>query len=177
MRKGRVLKRDDPEKNCILYSKDERRRKNLHLSPFNLQLYKKRSEVGDHRSVGIPGNIPNPAVKRVSADGTWRAASWESKKLPTSLFCFKTTKHTGASEAKLLPRIYRAKPAPYGAGISLLPRSGTKPSPFNFQLSHFTLQLSPFTLFRESDPLRGSDSTLQKANLAYSCFQIPVNGL
>ena len=45
-----------------------------------------RSEVGDHRSVGIPGNIPNPAVKRVSADGTWRAASWESKKLPTSLF-------------------------------------------------------------------------------------------
>ena len=45
-----------------------------------------KSEVGDHRSVGIPGYIPNPAVKRVSADGTWRAASWESKKLPTSLF-------------------------------------------------------------------------------------------
>ena len=40
--------------------------------------------------MGIPGNIPNPAVKRVSADGTWRAASWESKKLPTSLFLFKT---------------------------------------------------------------------------------------
>ena len=28
------------------------------------------------------------------------------------------TEHMGASEAKLLPRIYRAKPAPYGAGIS-----------------------------------------------------------
>ena len=57
------------------------------LDPVNEQINK--SEVGDHRSVGIPGNIPNPAVKRVSADGTWRAASWESKKLPTSLFCFK----------------------------------------------------------------------------------------
>ena len=56
-------------------------------SPVNEQINK--SEVGDHRSVGIPGNIPNPAVKRVSADGTWRAASWESKKLPTSLFLFK----------------------------------------------------------------------------------------
>ena len=55
-------------------------------SPVNEQINK--SEVGDHRSVGIPGNIPNPAVKRVSADGTWRAASWESKKLPTSLFLF-----------------------------------------------------------------------------------------
>ena len=43
----------------------------------------RKSQVGDDRSVGIPGNIPNPEVKRVSADGTWRAASWESKKLPT----------------------------------------------------------------------------------------------
>ena len=43
----------------------------------------RKGQVGDHRSVGIPGNIPNPAVKRVSADGTWRATSWESKKLPT----------------------------------------------------------------------------------------------
>ena len=42
-----------------------------------------KSQVGDDRSVGIPGNIPNPAVKRVSADGTWGAAPWESKKLPT----------------------------------------------------------------------------------------------
>ena len=30
----------------------------------------------------------------------------------------KHSEHMGASEAKLLPRIYRAKPAPYGAGIS-----------------------------------------------------------
>ena len=43
----------------------------------------RKGQVGDHRSVGIPGNIPNPAVKRVSADGTWGATPWESKKLPT----------------------------------------------------------------------------------------------
>ena len=59
------------------------RKEVLHIVEVN-----NKSEVGDHRSVGIPGNIPNPAVKRVSADGTWRAASWESKKLPTSLFLF-----------------------------------------------------------------------------------------
>ena len=66
----------------IVGKKDEPERE----SPVNEQ--KNKSEVGDHRSVGIPGNIPNPEVKRVSADGTWRAASWESKKLPTSLFLF-----------------------------------------------------------------------------------------
>ena len=63
-------------------------------SVFTVQR-KLKSEVGDHRSVGIPGNIPNPAVKRVSADGTWRAASWESKKLPTSLFLFNGPIGTG----------------------------------------------------------------------------------
>ena len=65
---------------------------------------KLKSEVGDHRSVGIPGNIPNPAVKRVSADGTWRAASWESKKLPTSLFCLSLFK----SEVRSCGRCVRA---------------------------------------------------------------------
>ena len=41
------------------------------------------SHVGDQRDVGIPGNISNPEVKRVNADGTWRATSWESRSLPT----------------------------------------------------------------------------------------------
>ena len=44
------------------------------------------SHVGDQRDVGIPGNISNPEVKRVNADGTWRATSWESRSLPTWLF-------------------------------------------------------------------------------------------
>ena len=73
-----------------------------------------RSEVGDHRSVGIPGNIPNPAVKRVSADGTWRAASWESKKLPTSLFLFKAPdRRTGHLPAGAKPAQVRVNRAAY----------------------------------------------------------------
>ena len=40
-------------------------------------------------SEGTPGSIPNPAVKLTSADGTWRATSWESRSLPTHpLFLF-----------------------------------------------------------------------------------------
>lgn len=35
-----------------------------------------------------PGPIPNPAVKLVSADGTWGVAPWESKSLPRDLFLF-----------------------------------------------------------------------------------------
>ena len=35
---------------------------------------------------GTPGPIPNPEVKLVSADGTWRAASWESRSLPRNFF-------------------------------------------------------------------------------------------
>ena len=31
---------------------------------------------------GTPGNISNPVVKLISADGTWRATSWESRSLP-----------------------------------------------------------------------------------------------
>jgi len=38
---------------------------------------------------GTPGHIPNPAVKAVSADGTWRATSWESRSLPRDFFCLK----------------------------------------------------------------------------------------
>ena len=35
---------------------------------------------------GTPGNISNPVVKAVSADGTWRATSWESRSLPRDFF-------------------------------------------------------------------------------------------
>ena len=38
--------------------------------------------LGDLCDVGTPGPIPNPAVKHISADGTWRAASRESRSLP-----------------------------------------------------------------------------------------------
>ena len=38
--------------------------------------------LGDWSDGDTPGNIPNPAVKSVSADGTWRATSWESRSLP-----------------------------------------------------------------------------------------------
>jgi hypothetical protein len=38
--------------------------------------------LGDLSDVGTPGPIPNPVVKHISADGTWRATSWESRSLP-----------------------------------------------------------------------------------------------
>jgi hypothetical protein len=42
--------------------------------------------VGDKSGEGTPGTISNPAVKVTSADGTARAASWESTPLPTLFF-------------------------------------------------------------------------------------------
>ena len=36
--------------------------------------------------VGTPGHIPNPVVKHVSADGTRRAASRESRSPPIDFF-------------------------------------------------------------------------------------------
>ena len=38
--------------------------------------------LGDLSGMGTPGPISNPEVKHVSADGTWRATSWESRSLP-----------------------------------------------------------------------------------------------
>ena len=32
--------------------------------------------------MGTPGNIPNPEVKHISADGTWLATARESRSLP-----------------------------------------------------------------------------------------------
>lgn len=42
--------------------------------------------LGDWSDGGTPGNIPNPAVKAVSADGTWGAAPWESRSSPRDFF-------------------------------------------------------------------------------------------
>lgn len=42
--------------------------------------------VGGRSDEGPPGPIPNPEVKLVSADGTWGAAPWESKSLPTGFY-------------------------------------------------------------------------------------------
>ena len=41
-----------------------------------------KMSLGDWSDGGTPGNIPNPVVKPVSADGTWRVTSWESRSLP-----------------------------------------------------------------------------------------------
>ncbi len=42
--------------------------------------------LGDFCDEGTPGNIPNPEVKLISADGTWGAAPWESRSLPRDFF-------------------------------------------------------------------------------------------
>ena len=41
-----------------------------------------KTSLGDLCGMGTPGLIPNPVVKHVSADGTWRATSRESRSLP-----------------------------------------------------------------------------------------------
>ena len=53
----------------------------LHHS-FAIQFNVVKTSLGDLSGEGTPGPIPNPVVKLVSADGTWRATSWESRSLP-----------------------------------------------------------------------------------------------
>jgi hypothetical protein len=52
----------------------------------NSQHNRENKFLGDLSDVGTPGNIPNPVVKHVSADGTWGATSWESRSLPRNFF-------------------------------------------------------------------------------------------
>jgi hypothetical protein len=47
---------------------------------FDLTLLIK--SLGDLCDAGTPGLIPNPVVKGISADGTWRATSREGRSLP-----------------------------------------------------------------------------------------------
>ncbi len=42
--------------------------------------------LGDMSGGGIPGPIPNPAVKPSSADGTFLVTGWESRSLPRNPF-------------------------------------------------------------------------------------------
>lgn len=46
----------------------------------------KKKSFGDKCGSGTPGHISNPVVKAVSADGTWRATSRESRSLPKGFF-------------------------------------------------------------------------------------------
>ena len=50
---------------------------------------RKNKFLGDLSDVGTPGNIPNPVVKHVSADGTWGVTPWESRSLPRNFFLLK----------------------------------------------------------------------------------------
>ena len=50
--------------------------------------------LGDSSDEGTPGNIPNPAVKLISADGTWGAAPWESRSLPRDFSFNKNNRDT-----------------------------------------------------------------------------------
>ena len=52
------------------------------IHPVTVQHSLVNKSLGDWSDGGTPGNIPNPAVKPVSADGTWRATSWERRSLP-----------------------------------------------------------------------------------------------
>ena len=57
----------------------------FHTKKYNQLLFSNsfvNKSFGDWSDGATPGNIPNPAVKSVSADGTWRATSWESRSLP-----------------------------------------------------------------------------------------------
>jgi hypothetical protein len=54
--------------------------------------FEKRS-LGDLSDVGTPGLISNPVVKGVSADGTWRATSRESRSLPRGFFILNSPTH------------------------------------------------------------------------------------
>ena len=47
--------------------------------------FQRKNKFGDDGKKDTPVPISNTEVKLLSADGTWRAASWESK---TSPICF-----------------------------------------------------------------------------------------
>ena len=56
------------------------------------------------KKTGTPGNISNPEVKLVSADGTWGAAPWESRSLPRD---FSFIKYAATSAAFLFKFLLR----------------------------------------------------------------------
>ena len=75
---------------------------------FLFSSYTVNQSLGDPSDGGTPGYIPNPAVKTVSADGTWGATPWESRSSPrdssflNSLSNF-IEKTTGNHQLSVLP--------------------------------------------------------------------------
>ena len=61
-------------------------RKRNYRSLLDWYLNKLIESLGDWSDRGTHGNIPNPFVKPVSADGTWAVAPWESRSLPRDFF-------------------------------------------------------------------------------------------
>ena len=70
----------------VLYPKDTVQLIRLELFLPHL-LFARTKSFGDLSDVGTPGYIPNPVVKHVSADGTRRVTSRESRSLPKDFFC------------------------------------------------------------------------------------------
>ena len=55
------------------------------LYSFKCLLEKEKTQLGKNSCGGTPGPIPNPEVKPVNAESTWREASWEDRNLPSSM--------------------------------------------------------------------------------------------
>ena len=77
--------------------------------------------LGDFCDEGTPGNISNPEVKVVSADGTWGAAPWESRSLPRDFSFIKYAATSAAFLFKFLLRPCERRQA-----------RGSPPSSFHF---------------------------------------------
>ncbi len=62
------------------------------------RIVNKKDSSGDLSGREIPGPIPNPEVKPVSADGTGGTHRWESRSLPgRNIFLFKEKSRQGLS--------------------------------------------------------------------------------
>ena len=59
------------------------------LYSFKCLLEKIKTQLGKNSCGGTPGPIPNPEVKPVNAESTWREASWEDRNLPSFFLCQK----------------------------------------------------------------------------------------
>jgi hypothetical protein len=79
----------------------------VQATQLDLSLYKleglniRIKSLGDLSDEDTPGPISNPVVKLVSADGTWRATSWESRSLPRGFF-YLTGRRVGGKNFGLL---------------------------------------------------------------------------
>ena len=58
---------------------------------YSVVLTSEKKSLGDWSDSGTPGNIPNPVVKAVSADGTWGATPRESRSSPRDSFFVSAT--------------------------------------------------------------------------------------